>query len=137
MKTASWFTPLTAEYLRIGISRGVPRRQPAGYRLFKTLAPGAWFNTVGVEEYRQRYWAEVLDRLDPTRVVAELAALAAGAEPVIVCYEQIGKPGWCHRAMVSAWLADTLALSVPELGHEQAGHGWHHPLMPPELRRGS
>lgn len=30
--TASWFTPLPTGHLRVGISRGVPRGLPAGYR---------------------------------------------------------------------------------------------------------
>ena len=45
MKTASWFTKLPEDHIQIGISRGAPRRMAAGYRLFKTLAPGAWFNS--------------------------------------------------------------------------------------------
>src|ERR1017187_9456071 len=48
--TASWFTPLPATHIKIGISRGVPRGLPAGHRLFKKLAPGPWFNSVGIAE---------------------------------------------------------------------------------------
>ena len=42
---------------------------------------------------------------------------------------------WCHRALVSAWLSDTLGLIVPELGHEDRGHGWSHPKLHPTLAK--
>lgn len=50
IKTASWATKLPDDHLRVGISRGTPRRLPAGYRVFRSLAPGPWFNSVGIEE---------------------------------------------------------------------------------------
>jgi hypothetical protein len=72
MKTA-WSTPLDSSYCRIGISRGVPRQQPVGFKKYRKLAPGAWFNSVTQEEYDQLYRAEVLDRLDPQVLADELA----------------------------------------------------------------
>jgi hypothetical protein len=65
MKTAAWSTPLDPSYCRIGISRGVPRQQPAGFKKYRKLAPGPWFNSVTPEEYDRLYRAEVLDRLHP------------------------------------------------------------------------
>jgi hypothetical protein len=41
VKTASWFTKLPDDHQRIGISRSTPRRMPAGYRIYRKLAPGA------------------------------------------------------------------------------------------------
>jgi hypothetical protein len=134
IKTSSWFDEMPAGHVKIGISRGVPRRMAAGYRVFKTLAPGTWFNSVGAEEYDRLYRAEVLDRLDPAKIAKELTDLARGGNPVLVCYERAGRGYWCHRAMAAEWLATALGSPVPELGFENLAQS-DHPLTPPELRR--
>ena len=41
---------------------------------------------------------------------------------------------WCHRGLVAAWLKDTLALDVFEVGQEAEGAGWAHPKLT-SLRR--
>lgn len=134
MKTASWFTVLPDDHMKIGISRGVPRRMVAGYRLFKKLAPGPWFNSVGLEEYYRRYRIEILGPLDPRAVAAELIHMANDRVPVIVCYERPGGTSWCHRAMAAEWLSQALGRVVPEFGFETlAQHD--HPLLPEQLRR--
>jgi hypothetical protein len=115
MKTGSWWTPLPANHVRIGISRGVPRGL-ARYRVFRKLQPGPWFNSVDVDEYRRLYKAEVLDRLDPLGVAADLEELAGGGVPVLCCYERAGSGSWCHRALVAGWLSEALRERVPELG---------------------
>ena len=134
MKTASWFTPLPDDHIRIGISRGAPRRMPAGYKLYKTLAPGPWFNSVGIDEYYSRYRTEILVPLDPRKVRDDLDRLAAGRTPVLLCYERPGGADWCHRAMAAEWLAEALGFPIPEFGYETLSQG-EHPLMPPQLRR--
>lgn len=133
--TSSWFTPLPDDHLRIGISRGTPRGMPAGYRRYTALQPGPWFRTASVDEYRRRYVAEVLDRLDPQRVVADLTAVSAGRIPTLVCFEQPDPgPDWCHRGLVSQWLHATLGLRVYEYGLEAHGFGNSHPKLPLEFR---
>lgn len=52
--TASWFSVLLPDYARIGISRGQPRGQ-SGYRMYRKLAPGPWFNAVPIDEYERLY----------------------------------------------------------------------------------
>ncbi|CAN1721388.1 DUF488 domain-containing protein [Hyphomicrobium sp. 1Nfss2.1] len=127
--TSSWFTELPADHLRVGISRGTPRGMPAGYRRYMKLAPGSWFNSVSPQEYQKRFQAEMLDRLDPERVVRELVDIADGKVPVLVCYEAPDKPEWCHRGLVSLWLKQTIDLDVYELGFEQCGCGRSHPKL--------
>ena len=102
---------------RICIARYAPRGTPAGYKMFKALAPGDWFNSVPEEEYRRRYFGEILAPLDPRQVVTELEALAGGAEPVLLCWEKppLTPKNWCHRRMVAEWLTDKLGIDVPEL----------------------
>jgi hypothetical protein len=132
--TGSWFTQLPATHIKIGISRGVPRGLPAGYRLFKKLAPGPWFNNVSVAEYDRRYKAEILAPLDPATVVAAILDIAGGKTPVLCCYERPDGKLWCHRAMAAEWLAAYLRRGVPEFGFEHLPQH-EHPLMPAELRR--
>ena len=133
MKTASWFTPLPDDHQRIGISRGTPRRQPAGFRIYRRLAPGPWFSSVDELEYIRRYQTEILDRLDPRVVTGELADMAGDRVPVLLCFERPGTGSWCHRALVAAWLGDALGLVVPEVGFEALPQQ-EHPLLPPSMR---
>jgi hypothetical protein len=115
---------------RVSIARYAPRRHPAGYRVYAKLAPGPWFNSVGVDEYCHLYGA-ILANLDPKQVYAELVALIAPEEPVLLCWEvppftapqpipaagleQIGRSNWCHRRMVAVWFKETIGIDVPEL----------------------
>lgn len=126
--TASWYTILPAGYARIGISRGTPRGQ-RGYRMYRALAPGPWFRSVEPAEFCRLYMAQ-LNELKPQQVVDELTALADGKIPAVLCFERPPPdPHWCHRSLVSAWLADELAIEVPEFGHWQGRFGWHHPKL--------
>ena len=109
MKTGSFF--LTAGLPgRVSIARFAPK----GHRdlpRYGALAPGPWFNSVSVEDYRRRY-AEQLAALDAAAVRADLHDLAAGAEPVLLCWERPGQ--FCHRRLVADWLKETLGEDVPE-----------------------
>ena len=127
VKTSSWFAKLPPGHQRIGISRGTPRNAGAGYRLYRKLAPGPWFNSVGPDEYYQLYRRDILGRLDPRQVAAELATLAGPDVAVLLCFERPGQ--WCHRAMAAEWLHQELGLSVPEVGYEELTQD-RHPLMP-------
>lgn len=131
LKTASWFSVLPPDHIRIGISRGVPRLAIGkGYRLYRKLAPGPWFNHVPLDEYRRRYDAEILAPLDPQQVVDDLLRIAGGRIPVLCCFERPGPGQWCHRAIVSEWFHRELGIHVSELGHESETL---HPLRPPEM----
>jgi hypothetical protein len=102
---------------RICIARYAPRGTPAGFRMFKALAPGSWFNSVSEQEYRRRYFDEILGPLDARQVLTELEMLAEGAEPVLLCWETppLTPKNWCHRTMVAEWLKEQLGIDVPEL----------------------
>jgi hypothetical protein len=133
IKTASWWTPLPDDHVRIGISRGTPRfRVAAGYRLYKRLNPGPWFSSADTATFTERYHAEVLHRLDPEQVLRELVALAPGRVPVLVCWERVGGVQWCHRSLAANWLAAGLGIVVPEFGFEDLPQD-RHPLLPPAL----
>jgi hypothetical protein len=125
--TSSWFTPLPATYLRIGVSRSVPRGYPAGYRRLKTLEPGDWLHAppdVFIAKYRDH-----LARLDAREVLNRIGEMAAGfAGVALYCYESPTGSTWCHRALISQWLGQQIGLCVPEFGREQCGCGAQHPL---------
>jgi hypothetical protein len=113
MKTASFFTYKGAG--RVSISRYPPRGTPPGYRVYKALAPGVWFNSVSKEEYAVRFAAQ-LAKLVPAEVAKDLDELGGGEEPVLLCYERppFTDANWCHRRIVARWLLETLGLRVPE-----------------------
>jgi hypothetical protein len=124
IRTASWFAPIPDDHVRIGISRGSPRRFPAGYRLYRKLAPGPYFKTATPAEYLRLYGAQ-LDALDPAAVVDQLEALTGGRPAALCCYESVKAIGagetFCHRNLVGAWLERHLPITVDEIG---AGDDW-------------
>lgn len=132
MKTSSWFAYSGPG--RISTSRGTPRGAAAGYRVFRALAPGPWFNSVDPATYYRRYRQEILGVLDPRRTWDELHRLAGAHEPVLLCFEKPGGPQWCHRALISEWFLEQLGEHVPELGQDQSLTGRAHPLFLPRLR---
>lgn len=106
---------------RIIISRGWPRTGlGSGYKIFRPLAPGAWFRLPeyysNQDKYRERYHREILAPLDAQQVYDRLHELADGAEPILLCWEKDpSKPGeWCHRRMVADWFTDKIGVIVPE-----------------------
>jgi hypothetical protein len=133
--TSCWFSQLPDGYCRIGISRGVPRCRK-GYRRYNKLCPGPWFRSVDADTYKRLYSAEVLDILDPQKVVDELVAISDGDVPVLLCFETTELPitQGCHRALVSAWLHEKLGLEVYEYGLESHGFAWEHPMLHPSFR---
>jgi hypothetical protein len=105
-----------------------------GFRRFRALEPGSWFKTASVEEY-VRLYSEHLSKLDAAEVVRDLERMAGGLIPVLLCFEP-PEPGtkWCHRGLVSKWLAKELSIEVYELGQEHEGFGAAHPKVPEQYR---
>ncbi|MBY0558841.1 DUF488 domain-containing protein [Hyphomicrobium sp.] len=132
--TSSWSVQLDpTQYCRVGISRGAPRRQ-AGYRRYPALAPGSWFRDLSPDEFRRRYNDEILNRLDPKRVIADLEGMAERRTVALLCFEPpTPESPWCHRGLVALWLYETLALRVSEFG--QQGCCAAHPKLHPAFRR--
>jgi hypothetical protein len=128
--TSSWFTRLPPGYVRIGISRGTPRGQRAGYRMYRALAPGFDFSNVDVDTYYTMY-AQQLAALDPAKVVRDLHELAEGMRPALLCFEkpEVSDASWCHRGQVAAWLWRTVGVQVIEVGLEAEGCGACHPKL--------
>ena len=115
MKTSSYF--IYHGPGGIGISLGTPRRIPARYRLYRTLAPRRDMLRLPYGHYRDIFFRDILGPLDPQKVADELQWLAGEFEPVMLCFEKppFHASNWCHRRMVAEWFGDTLGLDVPEL----------------------
>ncbi|MDF0591721.1 DUF488 family protein, N3 subclade [Candidatus Methanocrinis natronophilus] len=95
----------------------ISRTQPKGWtgRIYGPLAPSwrllqaAKRGEIDEAEYSRRYREEVLSRLDPAAVYADL-----GEDAVLLCWERAG--AFCHRRLVAEWLEEELGVSVPEMG---------------------
>ena len=113
MKTASFFTYDGPG--RISIARWAPRGF-ADLPAYRDLNPDADMLKMAREVYLPRYQA-ILERLDPEAVWRDLHHLAAGQEPVLLCWERppFTARTWCHRRLVAEWLEDRLQVQVPEL----------------------
>ena len=61
-------------------------------------------NTITKEEYERVYRKEVLDKLDPAKVYADLDG------KILLCYEKTADieagTSFCHRYMVAQWLTE-------------------------------
>lgn len=92
----------------VAISRGVGKWYEG--RRYLDLAP-SWglVNLRDHEVYEREYRRQVLDRLDPAKVIQDL-----GEDAILLCWEKPGE--FCHRRIVAAWLEENLGIEVPEWG---------------------
>ncbi|MFB7424708.1 hypothetical protein ACFC0K_15695 [Streptomyces hydrogenans] len=112
----------------VRITRGHPRYKLA-YQLthrVQELAPAASYFTEPQPIFTASYRAD-LDNLGAPRVAELLGAIAASAGDhrlVLLCFEDLSKPGlWCHRQVFADWWQERTGDAVRELGpratHEQ------------------
>jgi uncharacterized protein YeaO (DUF488 family) len=95
----------------------ISRSQPRGWtgRAYEPLAPSwrlvqeAKSGAIDDDEYTRRYREEVLSKLDPATVYADL-----GEDAVLLCWENSG--AFCHRRLVAEWFEEELGVLVPEVG---------------------
>ena len=114
MKISSFFA--YAGPGKISIARAAPRGM-AGFRIYRPLAPGPWFNSVDEGRYRELYFAQ-LGQLNAEVVWRELHNLAGdGVEPVLCCWERapLNASNWCHRTMVAEWFKSQLDQVLTEV----------------------
>jgi hypothetical protein len=108
ISTAAWSTtfPEGSDIVRIAISRGPPRGHPAGYRMYRSLAPPWWYRSVTATTYVRRYAQEVLGQLDAREVVRDLLRISGGRPLALLCFERpMTNDGWCHRSLALGALA--------------------------------
>ena len=103
----------------------ISRTRPRGWtgRIYEPLAPSwhllaeALSGEIDEAEYSRRYREEVLSKLDPAAVRADL-----GEDAVLLCWERAG--AFCHRRLVAEWLEEGLGVSVPEVGEGGEEDRW-------------
>lgn len=94
----------------------ISRTRPRGWtgRIYEPLAPPwrllaeALSGEIDEDEYIRRYRAEVLSKLDPAAVYADL-----GEDAVLLCWERPG--AFCHRRLVAEWFEEALGILVLEV----------------------
>ena len=107
----SYFAKHKVEKYENAIS--IARKTPEGIRTYEPLFPPEHLlrkiksGKIDWDEYTQIYYAEVLDFLDPKKVLEDL-----GENPVLLCYEKSGDD--CHRYIVSEWLENKLGIMCKE-----------------------
>jgi hypothetical protein len=82
-------------------------------REYKKLAPKYSFFKKYMEDgdqiyYTEQYYSQILNRLNPQKVLEEL-----GAHAILLCYETPEK--FCHRHLVTQWFKDELGIIIPEI----------------------
>jgi hypothetical protein len=108
MIQTSYFGRAAALPNAVAISQGIPKWYN-GAR-YKSLAP-SW-DTIHLKDpelYKKRYYQEVLSKLDPERVAADLEGC------ILLCHEKDST--FCHRRIVAEWLEAALGIKVPEMGY--------------------
>jgi hypothetical protein len=100
---------------KVGISLGVPK-WPLPYHLhhLPELAPAGWMLHLEEAAFAIAYGRK-LDRLGVGRIQTALEEVATDAGAVLLCWEDLTKPGlWCHRRSLAAWL-EQQGHPIPEL----------------------
>ena len=88
-------------------------KPPAGYKgpIYRALAPkydfyAQWKITKDNELFADNYVAQVLNQLNPVKVIADLyhqiGEARCSCDIALVCYEK--STDFCHRHLVSDWL---------------------------------
>ena len=73
-----------------------------------------WKKTGDNDYYIEHYYDEVLNKLDPHKVVEHLYEITRGKDVALVCYEAPDK--FCHRHLVAEWLSNN-GYQIEEYGH--------------------
>jgi len=96
------------DLVKVAITVGNPR-WPLGYEFveLRKLAPyGRLFHINDREEFTTTYF-EKMDRIGAGAIskwLQEISETHGGKDLVLLCYEDVRKPGeWCHRQVFAEW----------------------------------
>lgn len=99
----------------VAISLGVPRGWTG--RRYTRLAPNRRLvKIMDPTIFTRLYKAEVLEKLDPMKVIRDLG----GDNFIMCCWELPGE--FCHRRVVAAWLRKSTGVLVEEFNPKLRGH---------------
>lgn len=97
----------------ISISR-YPPKWYSGLQLQK-LAPTGPMLKMKDAEYTLKF-KEILSKLNPNEVKAELESMGNGKPVAMLCFER--PQDFCHRHLVAAWLNESCGTNITEFGVE-------------------
>jgi len=100
----------------VAICRGLPKGWTG--KAYRPLAPSWVLVKAGLPpaEFIRAYRAEVLDKLNPRKVLEDLG----GDDFLMLCWEPPGE--FCHRQVVAAWIKKELGLEIPEYNPKLRRH---------------
>ena len=91
----------------VAISRGIPNGWQG--RRYQALAPPReLIKIMEPERFIPLYRAQVLDKLDPMKMIRDLG----GDDFILLCWEPPGE--FCHRRVVAAWLRKHTGVLIEE-----------------------
>ena len=99
----------------VAISLGVPRGWQ-GARCLSLAPPRPLIKIMDPETFIPLYRAQVLDRLDPYRIIRDLG----GDDFVMLCWEAPGE--FCHRRVVAAWIQKETGVVIEEFDRRRKIH---------------
>jgi hypothetical protein len=80
---------------------------------YRKLNPRRNFMMDEPENYIPKY-NQILDNLDPKKVIDDLRDISGGQDIVLLCHEKAGD--FCHRRLVAKWIETHCGIEVTELG---------------------
>lgn len=105
------FTSYYANYRKFGdlVPVAISIYPPNGFKgkLFQKIAPTkemleAYKRNKNEQEYKERYWHDVIKKYNPKELYEEIKRLVDGKDCVLLCFE---KPNdFCHRHLFATWM---------------------------------
>jgi hypothetical protein len=99
----------------VAISLGVPRGW-RGTRCTVLAPPRPLIKIMDPETFIPLYKAQVLDKLDPHKIIKDLG----GDNSILLCWEAPGE--FCHRRVVAAWMRKETGVLVEEFNPKLRRH---------------
>lgn len=112
--TAGFFTYFGAG--RVSIARYRPKNMLAIPEYLKLTPSGRMLKIKDKQVYRKMYYEQILNKLDPDQVVADIIEITDAEDAYLLCWEK--PPFWddnfCHRRLVAEWLEQETGIIVRE-----------------------
>jgi hypothetical protein len=99
----------------VAISLGVPRGW-RGARCTMLAPPRPLIKIMDAATFIPLYRAQVLDRLDPYKIIQDLG----GDDFIMLCWEAPGE--FCHRRVVAVWMEKATGVRIEEFDQKRKAH---------------
>jgi len=99
----------------VAISLGVPRGW-RGARCPVLAPPRPLIKIMDAATFIPLYRAQVLDRLDPHKIIQDLG----GDDFIMLCWEAPGE--FCHRRVVAVWMEKATGVRIEEFDQKRKAH---------------